>query len=222
MLNRYDAVVESFDRRDSIAWLALGKARIAARLWPGIEAGVRITAEIRPEDVLLCTIHPGKTSARNVLLGQVRSLRRVPEGVHVRLDVGFPLTALVTGGAVKDLGLGKGTRVFALVKATAIVPSQEVRGGGVEVGLVGPRGTIRPEQVAFLKAVDRTGSMAGAAQFMGITYRTAWLWIQSINRAWGAPLVDRVRGGLRAGSSLTPEGRAALKLASVIGIPGRS
>jgi len=213
VLNRYDAVVDSFDARDSIAWLALGKARLAARLWPGIRAGERVSAELRPEDVLLCTIHPGKTSARNVLLGRVNALRRRPEGVHVQLDVGFPLTALVTGGAVKDLSLRKGTRVFALVKATAVVPSRTVR-GDVEVGLIGSRGTIRPEQVAFLRAVDRAGTMAGAAQELGITYRTAWLWVQAINRAWGAPLLARVRGGLRAGTSLTPEGRAALKLAA--------
>jgi len=213
VLNRFDAVVDTFDARDSIAWLALGKARLAARLWPGIRAGERLTAEVRPEDVLLCTIHPGKTSARNVLLGRVDGLRRRPEGVHVQLDVGFPLTALVTGGAVKDLALRKGTRVFALVKATAVVASKTVR-AGVEVGLVGAKGTIRPEQVAFLRAIDRSGTMTGAARALGITYRTSWLWAQAVNRAWGSPLVARVRGGLRAGTSLTPEGRAALKLAA--------
>jgi molybdate transport system regulatory protein len=213
VLNHYDAVVASFDPRDSIAWLSLGKARLAARLWPGIREGERITAEVRPEDVLLCTRHPGKTSARNVLPGRVRSLKRTPEGVQVTIDVGFPLTALVTGSAVKDLSIRKGSRLVVLVKATAIVPSLRVR-AGVEVGLVGSRGTIRPKQIAFLKAVDRAGSMAGAARALGITYRTAWLWAQSINRAWGTPMVDRVRGGLRAGTTLTPEGRAALKLAT--------
>lgn len=218
MLNHYQAVVESFDRRDSIAWLSLGKAHLAARLWPGIRTGARITAEVRPEDVLLCTIHPGKTSARNVLLGRVLGLQRRPEGVHVRLDVGFPLTALVTGGAIQDLGLRKGARAFALVKATAIVPTSIV-GAGVEVGLVGSGGTIRPKQVAFLKAIDRAGTMAGAARDLGITYRTAWLWAQSVNRAWGSPLVNRVRGGLRAGTSLTPEGRAVLKLAAASAVP---
>ena len=63
-----------------------------------------------------------------------------------------------------------------------------------------------------------TSSMSGIVlpTSLGITYRTAWLWVQAINRAWGSPLVSRVRGGLRAGTSLTPEGRAALKLTAAL------
>lgn len=216
MLNHYEAVVESFDRRNSHAWLAFGKARLAARLWPGIKSKERVTTEIRPEDVVLCASHPGRTSARNVLPGRVRKMKRAPEGVHVTLDVGFPLTALVTGGAVLDLGIRRGTRIFALVKATAIVPTRVAR-AKVLISLVGSRGVIPPERIAFLRAIDRAGSMSGAARELRITYRTAWMWVQSMNRSWGSPLVARVRGGLEAGTTLTPEGRAALKLASRAG-----
>jgi molybdate transport repressor ModE-like protein/molybdopterin-binding protein len=213
VLNHYKAVVASFDRRDSHAWLVFGKARLAARLWPGIKAKDWVTVEIRPEDVVLCTSHPGRTSARNVLPGLVRTLKRAPEGVQVTLDVGFPLTALVTGGAVVDLGLRRGSKLVALVKATAIVPVRSVR-AKVLAALVGSRGVIPSERVELLRAIDRTGSMSGAARALGISYRTAWMWVQAINRAWGSPLVDRVRGGLGAGTTLTPEGRGALKLAS--------
>ena len=105
MMNRLEVVVEAASPRDSHAWLKLRKGRIAARLWPGIKVGQKVTISIPPDDVVLCESHPGRTSARNVLPGHVRSVRRTPMGALVSLDVGFPLVALVTESAVTHLGL---------------------------------------------------------------------------------------------------------------------
>jgi molybdate transport system ATP-binding protein len=75
---------------------------------------------IRAEEVVLERTATGATSARNELAATVVALS--PEGplVRVVLDCGFRLVALVTTSSARDLALGPGTRVAALVKAPAI------------------------------------------------------------------------------------------------------
>ena len=213
MTNRFPVAVEACEPRDSIAWLRLGRVRIAARLWPGAKPGQKITVWIPPHDVVLCEGHPGRTSARNVLPGHVRSLRNVPEGTHVTLDVGFPLTALVTRRAVRELELRKGRALFALVKAAAVAPAWELT-AKIRVSLVGTKGILAPEQIDFLNTIDRTGSLSAAARELGITFRTAWGWARTLNKAWGDSLVARAPGGRGGGGTvLTPEGKAAVQYA---------
>jgi molybdate transport repressor ModE-like protein/molybdopterin-binding protein len=214
MINRFVATVESCDRGEGQAWLRLHRGRLAARLWPGLKAGRKVALRIRPEDVLLSAGHPGRVSARNVLPGHVRSVKIVPEGAYVSLDVGFPLTALITRGAVRQLGIRRGAALYAIVKATAILPEAEAP-RRFKLSLVGSNGDISPREIEFLRAIDHTGSMSAASRDLGITYRTAWLWVRSINRSWGSPLVVRMHGGRGGGgASLTPEGRAAAESVS--------
>src|SRR5262249_58675952 len=99
-----------------------GAAGAGARGGAGGPAGPAAVNEghvcIRAEDVRLEKgADPG--GAANVLPGVVREL--VPEGpvVRVRLDCGFPLTAVVSPRACRDLGLREGGRVTALVEAAA-------------------------------------------------------------------------------------------------------
>jgi molybdate transport system regulatory protein len=214
MTNRFHVVVEACERRDSIAWLRLARARIAARIWPGVKPGQRTTIWIPPQDVVLCESHPGRTSARNVLPGHVRSVRNVPEGVHVTVGVGFPLTAVVTRRAVRDLDLRRGRPIFALVKAAAVAPAWETA-ARIRVSLVGAAGLLEPAHIDFLNAIDQAGSLSAAARELGIAFRTAWARARSLNRLWGSPLVARARGGRGGGGTvLTPEGKAAVRLAS--------
>lgn len=66
-------------------------------------------------------------------------------------------------------------------------------------------------RVQLLENIDRYGSIAAAAQLMGLGYRNAWLWVQAMNRLAPAPLVEIVTGG--AGGShagLTDEGHKAV------------
>ncbi len=216
MKNTLWAVVETASPRESHAWLRLKRGRIAAKFWPGIHQGQKVSLSIPPDDVVLCESHPGRTSARNVLPGHVRSIRRTPEGALVTIDVGFPLTALVTQRAADDLGLKPGKEVYALVKATAVAPDVEVA-ARFRVCLLGATGPLLPKDVDFLRAIGRAGSLTAAARDLGLTYRTAWMRAQSANRAWGKPLVAPTRGGRGGGgSSLTPEGNALLRYASKI------
>jgi len=216
MRNLLQAVVETASPRESHAWLRLKKGRIAAKFWPGIRAGQKVSLSIPPDDVVLCESHPGRTSARNVLPGHVRSIRRTPEGSLVSIDVGFPLIALVTQGAADDLGLKPGKEVYALVKATAVGPDVEVA-ARFRVCLLGAKGPLLPKEVDFLRSIARAGSLTAAARELGLTYRTAWMRAQAVNRAWGKLLVAQVRGGRGGGgSSLTPEGKALLAYAARI------
>ena len=66
-------------------------------------------------------------------------------------------------------------------------------------------------RVQLLENVDKLGSIASAAQAMGLGYRNAWLWVQAMNRLAPSPLVEVVTGG--AGGShatLTDEGHKAV------------
>jgi molybdopterin-binding protein/molybdate transport repressor ModE-like protein len=208
MINRLMVRVES---TGSPAWLRAGRARLAARPWPGIRAGRRLAVAIAPEDVILCESHPGRTSARNVLPGHVRAVRRASDGVRVLLDVGFPLTALVTSQAAAELRLIPSRAVYALVKASAVVPEVAVE-APFRVCPRGTRGLLLPDQMDFLGAVGRAGSLSAAARELGMHYRTAWMRARAVNRLWGPPLVAPAPGG----SFLTPAGRALLALSAKI------
>jgi molybdate transport system substrate-binding protein len=66
-------------------------------------------------------------------------------------------------------------------------------------------------RVELLEGIDRRQSISAAARAMGMSYRQAWLLVQSANKAAGQPLVVAATGGRRGGGAhLTPLGRAAV------------
>lgn len=68
-------------------------------------------------------------------------------------------------------------------------------------------------RVRLLALVDETGSLADAADEMGLSYRRAWGKIREIETNLGARLVESVAGGAGGGGSrLTPEGRRLVAL----------
>ena len=75
---------------------------------------------IRAEDVVLEQAGSGMTSARNHLVGNVSEI--IPHGVmvHVKIECGFPIVAMVTRGALEDLSLTVGSPVTAAIKAGAV------------------------------------------------------------------------------------------------------
>jgi molybdate transport system ATP-binding protein len=82
--------------------------------------GTAVYVCIRAEDVVVEQAGSGMTSARNHLKGLVRDI--APQGVMVQvtIDCGFPLTAMITRGAVEDFGLVPGASVIAAIKAGAV------------------------------------------------------------------------------------------------------
>ncbi|HEY3476845.1 MAG TPA: ABC transporter ATP-binding protein [Anaerolineales bacterium] len=84
------------------------------------QVGSAVFVCIRAEDVLLESAGSGMTSARNHLQGKVREI--VPHGVmvHVKIDCGFAVIAMVTKGAQEELRLEQGSPVVAVIKAGAV------------------------------------------------------------------------------------------------------
>jgi molybdate transport system regulatory protein len=213
MTNEYQVTVESCTSRNSYASLKMGRSRLAARRWAGIREGQELKVRIRPEDVILSSVPPGQISARNVFPGTARGTRRAPEGTYVTLHVGFPLTALITPEAARDLHIRRGSPLFAILKASAVAPATRIR-ASARISFEGSRGLLDARKMDFLRTLSQMGSLSATARELDITYRTAWKWAQAINRTWGTPLIGRMHGGPGGGgTSVSPEGRALLERA---------
>ena len=72
---------------------------------------------------------------------------------------------------------------------------------------------LGPGRLELLEAIDRGHSISAAARDLGMSYRHAWLLVESINRAAGKVLVRRRTGGhAGGGAELTPHGHAAIEV----------
>ena len=60
---------------------------------------------------------------------------------------------------------------------------------------------IGPGKIALLEAIARTGSIAAAGREMGMSYRRAWLLIDSLNRMFDEPVVHAISGGAHGGGA---------------------
>jgi molybdate transport system regulatory protein len=66
---------------------------------------------------------------------------------------------------------------------------------------------IGPGKVALLEAIVDTGSITAAAKALGMSYRRAWLLIDSMNQMFISPVVDAATGGKHGGgTSVTTTG----------------
>jgi molybdate transport system regulatory protein len=70
-----------------------------------------------------------------------------------------------------------------------------------------------PGKADLLAAIADTGTIAGAARQLGMSYMRAWSLVRTMNQCFRAPLVDASRGGgSGGGAALTPTGREVLGL----------
>src|SRR5712691_10276576 len=76
------------------------------------------------------------------------------------------------------------------------------RGGTIALG---------PGKADLLDAIDRTGSISAGARAMRMSYRRAWLLVDTMNRSFLRPLVatSKWRGD---GAWLTPQGKRVVRL----------
>jgi molybdate transport system regulatory protein len=66
-------------------------------------------------------------------------------------------------------------------------------------------------RAAFLRLIDKLGSIKQAVEHFEMSYRNAWGYLRELERAAGFRLLERKAGGSRAaGTRLTPEGRVFL------------
>jgi molybdate transport system ATP-binding protein len=136
-----DGVVESVDAARGMADLRLGvgAGSGAAPTGPatlhvslrGARVGARLRVQLLARDIILATERPHALSVRNALEGTVVNLadETKDDSVMVHVKVGdATILSRVTRGAVDDLGLRAGQRIWVLVKAVS------TRGHAVQFG----------------------------------------------------------------------------------------
>jgi molybdate transport system regulatory protein len=78
--------------------------------------------------------------------------------------------------------------------------------------LFGPEIAVGPGKVALLGAIEKTGSISAAARDLGMSYRRAWLLIDTMNHCFREPVVSTTSGGKGGGGALvTPTGKEVLR-----------
>jgi molybdate transport system regulatory protein len=79
------------------------------------------------------------------------------------------------------------------------------------------RTLVGGDRIGLLEAIDRCGSISRAAREVGISYKTAWDAVDSMNNAAEKPLVRREVGGVGGGGTmLTEEGKETVRLYRVL------
>lgn len=112
----------------------------------------------------------------------------------------------------------------ARLAADGLVPGrQDVDDGGmsdnsqrpaVRIRIVfGEEGMIGPGKAELLERIDRTGSISAAGREMSMSYKRAWMLVETLNAMFREPVVESTRGGARGGGAvLTRTGRRVLDL----------
>ena len=72
---------------------------------------------------------------------------------------------------------------------------------------------IGPGKVDLLEAIAETGSITAAAKKLGMSYRRAWMLVDTMNRCFKTPIVEAEAGGKRGGGTrLTGTGHDVVRL----------
>lgn len=71
---------------------------------------------------------------------------------------------------------------------------------------------VGPGKVDLLEAIAASGSITAAAKQLGMSYRRAWLLVDTMNRCFKEPVVEAEAGGQRGGgTALTPLGAEVVR-----------
>ena len=71
---------------------------------------------------------------------------------------------------------------------------------------------VGPGKIDLLEAIARTGSITAAAKTLGMSYRRAWLLVDTMNRNFKTPVVDAESGGTHGGgAAITPLGAEVIE-----------
>ncbi len=78
---------------------------------------------------------------------------------------------------------------------------------------LGDEVALGPGKAELLMLIEETGSISAAARRMGMSYRRAWLLVETMNRCFASPLVETAQGGKGGGGAGVSElGRRVLVL----------
>ena len=84
--------------------------------YSGATAGAAVRVAVRAGDILVAGEEPRALSARNLLEGHVRTLRRQGPTMVARVDVPLGFDVHLTQGACESLGLDEGRHVWLVIK----------------------------------------------------------------------------------------------------------
>lgn len=78
--------------------------------------------------------------------------------------------------------------------------------------VLSPNIAIGPGKASLLEGIRNTGSIAAAGRLMSMSYKRAWLLVETMNRHFAKPLVRATKGGKSGGGAeLTSLGNDILK-----------
>jgi molybdate transport system regulatory protein len=63
-------------------------------------------------------------------------------------------------------------------------------------------GAIGPGKIKLLELIGESGSISAAGRAMNMSYRRAWMLIDSLNRCFRSPVVETQLGGTRGGGAV--------------------
>jgi len=69
----------------------------------------------------------------------------------------------------------------------------------------GDLSAIGPGKADLLEAIERNGSISGAARRMGMSYKRAWDLVDTMNKSFREPLVATATGGSHGGGAQITE-----------------
>ncbi|NSX56344.1 winged helix-turn-helix domain-containing protein [Parasulfitobacter algicola] len=65
----------------------------------------------------------------------------------------------------------------------------------------GDSGMIGPGKVDLLQHIEKKGSISAAGREMGMSYKRAWMLVETMNALFSAPVVESSRGGAKGGGA---------------------
>ena len=78
--------------------------------------------------------------------------------------------------------------------------------------LFGSAFAIGPGKADLLQAIEHSGSISAAARSMSMSYRRAWLLVDTMNQCFREPVVDTATGGKGGGGAqITAFGKQVLR-----------
>lgn len=90
----------------------------------GLKEGLEAFAIIKASSIIIGTdLHDAKISARNIYCGTIASIIEGPVNTEVDVEIGGGnvISAVITHGSAKDLGLKVGGHACALIKASSVI-----------------------------------------------------------------------------------------------------
>jgi molybdate transport system regulatory protein len=83
----------------------------------------------------------------------------------------------------------------------AASPKPARTGASLRLRLLLPDGAVGPGKIALLEAIQRTGTISGAARSLDMSFRRAWLLIDTMNAMFHEPVVKATVGGRSGGGA---------------------